>query len=68
MGASMAGRLRAAVLAALALVSPLHEARAQSGVANAAPVLKDFRGLSELRSLFERDRDKIRIVLLLSPT
>jgi hypothetical protein len=68
MGTSMASRLRATVLVALALASPIHQAGAQSGGVNAAPVLKDFRGLGELRPLFESDRDKIRIVLLLSPT
>jgi len=67
MGASTAGRLRAAVLVALALAAPLREVRAQTLVAS-APVLRDFGGLSELRSLFESDRGKIRIVLLLSPT
>jgi hypothetical protein len=32
------------------------------------PVLRDLAGISELRSLFDRERGKIRIVLLLSPT
>ena len=36
--------------------------------AEVAAGLRDLGGLDELRSLFERDRDKIRIVLLLSPT
>jgi len=33
-----------------------------------APTLQDLRGLSEFRARFESDRDKARIVLLLSPT
>jgi len=65
-GSAMASRFGAAVLAAVVLASPLRQAH--SGVALAAPVLQDLRGLGELRSLFERDRGKIRIVLLLSPT
>ena len=59
--------LRLAVLVAVLLASPLHQARAQSAVTN-APVLRDLAGLSDLRSQFEIDVDKIRIVLLLSPT
>jgi len=64
----IAAGFRLAALIALILVSPLHQARAQSGVSNAAPVLHDLAGLGELRSQFEIDVDKIRIVLLLSPT
>jgi hypothetical protein len=63
----MAAGLRLAALVAV-LASPLHHPRVQPGVASAAPVLQDLRGLGELRSLFEADVDKIRIVLLLSPT
>lgn len=33
-----------------------------------APVLRDLAGISELRSLFDRESGKIRIVMLLSPT
>ena len=68
MGAPMTAGLRRAVLVAVLLASPLHQARAQSGVTNAGPVLQDLAGLGELRSQFEADVDKIRIVLLLSPT
>ena len=68
MGISRTGGLRQAVLLAMLLASPLHGARAQPGVSNAAPVLQDLAGLSELRAQFENDSDKIRIVLLLSPT
>jgi hypothetical protein len=66
MGSAMASRFGAVVLAAVVFASPLHHTHL--GVAHAAPALQDLRGLGELRSLFERDRDKIRIVLLLSPT
>ena len=66
MGSAMASRFGAVILAAVVFASPLQHTH--SGVALAAPVLQDLRGLGELRSLFERDRDKIRIVLLLSPT
>jgi hypothetical protein len=41
---------------------------AQSPVAISAPLLHDLNGIAELRSLFETDRDTVRIVLLLSPT
>jgi len=63
----MASGLRLAALVAV-LASSLHQARAQPAVASAAPVLQDLRGLVELRSVFESDVDKIRIILLLSPT
>jgi hypothetical protein len=68
MGARRVADLRLAVLLAVILASPLHQARAQSGVSTAAPVLRDLAGLGELRSQFEIDVDKVRIVLLLSPT
>jgi hypothetical protein len=64
----IAAQLRLALLVAVTLASSLHQARAQSGVPGAAPVLRDLAGLGELRSQFEIDRDNIRIVLLLSPT
>ena len=64
----MTRHVRAAIIAAVVLASPVHQAGAQSGVAAATPVLQDLSGVDELRSLFESDRDKIRIVLLLSPT
>jgi hypothetical protein len=41
---------------------------AQQSSAPAPPVLRDLGGISELESLFDRDSDKTRIVLLLSPT
>jgi len=32
------------------------------------PVLHDLRGITELKTVFDQDTDKIRLVLLLSPT
>jgi hypothetical protein len=32
------------------------------------PALHDLRGISELKTAFDQDTDKIRLVLLLSPT
>jgi hypothetical protein len=43
-------------------------ASAQPRGPTGAAVLQDLSSISELRSLFEADRDKVRIVLLLSPT
>lgn len=34
----------------------------------AAPVLSDLKGVAELIALFNRDAEKHRLVLLLSPT
>jgi hypothetical protein len=45
-----------------------YHARAQSPGTTAARALQDLRRLDELRDIFDRDRDKVRIVLLLSPT
>jgi hypothetical protein len=41
---------------------------AQTANATAPPVLKELAGIPELQSLFDRDSDKTRFVLLLSPT
>jgi len=51
---------------ATALASPSPHALVQPPVTPTA--LHDLRGIAEFRSLFESDRDTIRIVLLLSPT
>jgi hypothetical protein len=37
-------------------------------VTAAAPSLSDLQGVAELRSLFNKDAGKVRLVLLLSPT
>jgi len=37
-------------------------------VATAAPKLSDLKGVEELRTLFNNDVGKVRLVLLLSPT
>ena len=37
-------------------------------VATAAPKLSDLKGVDELRTLFNNDVGKVRLVLLLSPT
>jgi hypothetical protein len=60
--------MRAAIVVAVWLASTLPHALAQSPVTTAAPALQDLRGVAQLRSMFDSDRDKIRIVLLLSPT
>lgn len=58
----------AAIVLAAWLALPLPQPFTQAPVASAAPALQDLRGVDQLRSLFDNDRDKIRIVLLLSPT
>jgi len=41
---------------------------AYAPVATTAPRLSDLKGVDELRSLFNNDVGKVRLVLLLSPT
>jgi hypothetical protein len=66
--AAVTSRILAALVMATALASPSPHALVQSPVTATAPALHDLRGIAEFRSLFESDRDKVRIVLLLSPT
>jgi len=63
----MLAHLRATVLLLAALASPLQPAP-RAAPAAIAPVLRDLGGIGELRSLFDGDRGRIRVVLLLSPT
>ena len=64
----MTSRILAAIAMTTALAVPSPQARVQSPSTVASPALHDLRGVAELRSLFDSDRDKIRVVLLLSPT
>ena len=66
--APVIGRILAAIVMATALASPSPHALGQSPGTTVSPALHDLRGIAELRSRFDSDRDKIRIVLLLSPT
>jgi hypothetical protein len=56
------------VAAALWLAWSVPRAVAQTPAATAPAVLRDLAGISGLQEVFDRDSDKIRIVLLLSPT
>jgi hypothetical protein len=58
----------AAIITATALALPAPLAFGQSRATAAAAVLHDLRGVATLRADFNRDRSKVRIVLLLSPT
>jgi hypothetical protein len=57
-----------ALAAVLWLAYPVPGAVAQRSRAAAPPVLKDIAGTGDLKSIFEQESDKTRIVLLLSPT
>ena len=62
-------RVVAAALGALLLLGgSFPSAGASPPVATAAPTLTDLKGVDELRSLFNSDVGKVRLVLLLSPT
>jgi hypothetical protein len=41
---------------------------AQTSTAPTETILRDFAGIEELQSRFDRESDKVRVVLLLSPT
>ena len=65
----MTFRIRAAIVVAACLAWPSPQPLAQAPATTAPSlVLRDLNGVNGLQSLFDRDRDKIRIVLLLSPT
>jgi hypothetical protein len=56
------------IAAAFWLAWSVPRAVAQTPAATAPAVLRDLAGISGLQEVFDRDSDKIRIVLLLSPT
>jgi hypothetical protein len=61
-------RCSAALLAAAVLARPASYAIAQPLHAANARSLRDLGGIPELRTLFDRESDKVRILMLLSPT
>jgi len=62
-------RVVAAALGTLLMFSGyLPSTGAYAPVATAAPRLSDLKGVDELRTLFNSDVGKVRLVLLLSPT
>ncbi len=58
----------AAIGTLLVLCGYLPLTGASAPVATAAPRLSDLKGVDELRTLFNNDVGKVRLVLLLSPT
>ena len=66
----MSSRLRRlAVLATLVVATMCGSSLVRSDVvATAAAKLTDLRGVDELRTLFNQDKGKVRLVLLVSPT
>lgn len=60
-------RLAAVAVVALLTVWAPSDVRSYV-VADAAPKLSDLRGVDELKTLFNQDAGKIRLVLLVSPT
>jgi hypothetical protein len=64
-------RGRAAFGAALALLVGLHQLSA-TGVTRsqtpASPALRDLSSIAQLQAAFDGDREKVRVLLLLSPT
>ena len=62
------GRTVVAIVVAAWLLAPPPRALAQPPVGAASLVLNELNGVGELRSVFDSDREKIRVVLLLSPT
>ncbi len=62
-------RVVAAALGTLLLLSGYFPSTGTSApVATAAPKLSDLKSVDELRTLFNSDVGKVRLVLLLSPT
>ena len=54
-------RRSAVIVLAAWLACPAPHAFTQAPLGTAAPILQDLHGVADLRSLFERDRDKVRI-------
>jgi hypothetical protein len=54
--------------ATLLAAGVIPRAAAQTAPAPAETILRDFAGIEELQSRFDRESDKVRVVLLLSPT
>jgi hypothetical protein len=66
----MSNRLRRlAVLATLVVMTMWGPSLVRSDVvATAAAKLSDLRGVDELKTLFNQDKGRVRLVLLVSPT
>ena len=64
------GSCHALLVAAATLLAAgvVPRAVAQTSTVPARTILQDFAGIEELQSRFDRESDKVRIVLLLSPT
>lgn len=60
---------RLALLVTLAGVATVAPSLVRTDIVAAAPAtLTDLRGVEDLRTLFNRDKGKVRLVLLVSPT
>ena len=57
-----------ATIALLAAVLGFFAAAGAGGGAESQPVLTDLHRIDDLRALFNRDRGKPRLILLISPT
>jgi hypothetical protein len=66
--AVVSGRLRTTFVLAVWCLCAAPDALPQAPPLDSAQTLQDLHGVSELRGLFDSDRGKIRILLLLSPT
>jgi hypothetical protein len=60
--------MTAAIATLLLLGGYFPPAGASAPVVTAASALRDLQGVDELRTLFNNDVGKVRLVLLLSPT
>lgn len=57
-----------AAAVAATIVSGAVREPGQEPVGSAAPGLADLRGVDEMKTLFNQDAGKVRLVLLVSPT